>query len=351
MKFQAITKFLKSILLSLLTLSLISCSGESDKDNSHIQTQLINLDINLPPDSQLPDIQFHPNLPESYNVSINRTIYDSALHPHELQMYFIKRAINESTLPNSWYLAVQIDDQNVADPTNSLNDYAAFYSIIFDENGRLNTHLSDEILISNWTPISNVNVLGPITREEGAVVPVTYPPTSSNFEIDITNITQLGSANRQTTNVSINLTLPAASPVPTLDFDPNNSSSYTLKHSTQIVDSLLLEHELDLYFLRTTDELMWQVIVKIDNRDVGDPIIGSDPTTKILSLIFNDQNNFDSSASSNGLISNWTPVNSEGIQNGAMGPLNEVNGGVLPIPDPITSSNFEIHFLQLRISD
>ena len=46
------------------------------------------------------------------------------------------------------------------------------------------------------------------------------------------------------------------------------------------------------------------------------------------------------------LISNWTPLDASGNPNGAVGPLNVLSGGGLPVPQPPGSSNFE-----LRLTD
>ena len=57
---------------------------------------------------------------------------------------------------------------------------------------------------------------------------------------------------------------------------------------------------------------------------------------------FNTDGSLNASGSEPILISNWTPLDAEGNPNGAVGPLNILSGGGLPIPQPPNSSNFEL---------
>ena len=82
--------------------------------------------------------------------------------------------------------------------------------------------------------------------------------------------------------------------------------------------------------------------VQIDNRDVGDPLVGTVPSRASYNLVFNENGSLNQLLSDKVLISNWDPLDSSGLPNGAARPQNVVAGGTLPIPNPPTSSNFEI---------
>lgn len=145
---------------------------------------------------------FDPSLPETYNHSTSVTVYDSLGNPHVMQQYFIKQPydVNDpTTTANHWQLAVQIDGENIGDPVISAPNVAtlATYDLFFTENGTLDLTLSDDLLISNWTPIdSNGNALGalgPLNVASGGSTPVPEPALSSNFAIDLSESTQVGS--------------------------------------------------------------------------------------------------------------------------------------------------------------
>jgi flagellar hook protein FlgE len=91
----------------------------------------------------------------------------------------------------------------------------------------------------------------------------------------------------------------------------------------------------------------WQMHVQIDNQDVGDPLIGTEPSRATYNLVFNEDGSLNEILSDKVLISNWDPLDQSGQPNGAARPLNVIDGGVLPIPDPPTSSNFEVDIAAL----
>ena len=145
---------------------------------------------------------FDPGLPETYNHSTSVTVYDSLGNPHVMQQYFIKQPydVNDpTTTANHWQMAVQIDGENIGDPVISAPDVAtlATYDLFFTQNGTLNESLSDDLLVSNWTPIDadgNVlGALGPLNVASGGSIPVATPALSSNFSITMTDSTQVGS--------------------------------------------------------------------------------------------------------------------------------------------------------------
>ncbi|HSG62877.1 MAG TPA: flagellar hook-basal body complex protein, partial [Pseudomonadales bacterium] len=140
-------------------------------------------------------------------------------------------------------------------------------------------------------------------------------------------------------------------------FDPNDPATYNHSTSLSIFDSLGESHVMTQYFVKqefdpndpTKNEAnVWKMYVLIDDADVGDPDTSLPPPENTLptraefTLRFNPDGTLDTESSSELLISNWTPLNAEGDQSGAMGPLNRLEGGKIPVEDPATSSNFEI---------
>ncbi|KZY58978.1 MULTISPECIES: flagellar hook-basal body complex protein [unclassified Oleiphilus] len=129
-------------------------------------------------------------------------------------------------------------------------------------------------------------------------------------------------------------------------FSPTDPGTYNHATSTTIFDSLGNSHVLTMYFVKQQSSLSgentWQMHVQVDNQDVGDPLIGTDASRATYNLVFRDDGTLNETLSDDVLISNWDPLDSQGNQNGAARPLNVVDGGVLPIPQPPTSSNFEV---------
>ena len=131
-------------------------------------------------------------------------------------------------------------------------------------------------------------------------------------------------------------------------FDPSNISTYNYSRTTQIYDSLGVAHALTQYFVKQPPEVSgantWNLHVKIDGQDVGDPdpLTPNTPTLATYTLKFFDNGLLDSNNSDTLLVSNWTPLDSEGNPAGALGPINVADGGTLPIAVPAISSNFLI---------
>jgi flagellar hook protein FlgE len=154
------------------------------------------------PSSTFVNNAFDPDLPETYNHSTSVTVYDSLGNPHVMQQYFIKQPydVNDpTTTANHWQMAVQIDGEDIGDPVISAPNVAtlATYDLFFTQNGTLNAALSDDLLVSNWTPIdadgNALGALGPLNVASGGSIPVTTPALSSNFSITMTDSTQVGS--------------------------------------------------------------------------------------------------------------------------------------------------------------
>ncbi len=140
-------------------------------------------------------------------------------------------------------------------------------------------------------------------------------------------------------------------PIVVNQFDPADQSTYNHATSLTIFDSLGNPHIMTQYFVKqpfdpsdpTTSPNHWLMHVQIDGRDVGDPLPGqTDPTRASFNVHFNQNGTLNEVLTEPILISNWTPLDADGDVTGALGPQNVLSGGTLPIPDPPSSSNFEI---------
>ena len=137
---------------------------------------------------------FDPADEATFNSVTSATIYDSLGAPHVMTTYFVKES-QTTNPPNTWTVYVQIDGQDVGDPDPLSADPTAAtqanYRITFNNDGTYNSALSDDVVISNWTPLDPsgaVNgALGPVN---GAALPIPVPATSSNFHLDVANATQ-----------------------------------------------------------------------------------------------------------------------------------------------------------------
>ncbi len=141
---------------------------------------------------------FDPTNPTTYNSVTGTTMFDSMGNAHQMNTYFVKDAS-----PNTWTMYVQIDGKNIGDPNLALpvpqNTQPTMYShnLVFNNDGSLNTTATGSVLISNWTPL-NANgqpngAIGGQTVANGGSLPIANPPTSSNFQVDLTGTTQYGS--------------------------------------------------------------------------------------------------------------------------------------------------------------
>lgn len=155
--------------------------------------------------TDVPINAFDPTDQNTYNHATSNPVFDSLGNPHIMSQYFVKQPYDPadpSTSPNHWVMYVQIDGQNVGDPDptlpspeNTLSTMASF-NVHFNADGTLNTTLTDSMLISNWTPLGEDGepngALAPLNVLQGGTTPVVEPPSSSNFEIDLTGSTQFG---------------------------------------------------------------------------------------------------------------------------------------------------------------
>ncbi|GAB1266408.1 hypothetical protein NBRC116493_19880 [Aurantivibrio infirmus] len=150
--------------------------------------------------------QFSPIDQSTYNHATSVTLFDSLGNSHVMTQYFVKQAFDPNdptTSPNHWVMYAQIDGQDIGDPNtalpppqNTLPTRASF-DLFFNSDGSLNNLLTSPMLVSNWTPLDssgNQNgAVGPLNVLQGGSIPVPFPPSSSNFEIDLSGATQFGS--------------------------------------------------------------------------------------------------------------------------------------------------------------
>ena len=133
-------------------------------------------------------------------------------------------------------------------------------------------------------------------------------------------------------------------------FDPTDPDTYNHSTSVTIYDSLGNSHVMQQFFIKQPEGPLtipnhWQMVVRVDGRDVGDPVITAPtvPTQATYNLYFDANGGLDTAQSDDILISNWVPYNSTGTPiYGALQPDNQSATGALPIPSPPTSSNFQI---------
>lgn len=136
---------------------------------------------------------FDPGDSNTYNDATSVTVFDSLGSRHVMSQFFVKEPA-ALTAPNTWSMYVQIDGQDVGDdPTNPAVPSLARFTLRFFNDGTLDSVNSDELLISNWTPVDASgasNADGPLTIANGGALPIVEPPESSNFFIDINGSSQ-----------------------------------------------------------------------------------------------------------------------------------------------------------------
>lgn len=157
-------------------------------------------------------------------------------------------------------------------------------------------------------------------------------------------------------NLFAPLTSASFTEVPINSFDPNDQATYNHATSATVYDSLGNAHVMTQYFVKqpydpadaSTSPNHWVMYVQIDGQDVGDPdptLPSPDntlPTRASYNIHFNEDGSLNEALTDTMLVSNWTPLDDEGNETGAMGPLNVLQGGVVPVVEPPSSSNFLI---------
>ncbi len=232
-------------------------------------------------------------------------------------------------------LSVSIDSTDDGDSLTVQGDTAAPGQTLEVDSA------SDGVGAGNYDAATNSAVVGGylnIVLEEDYAISNAQPPSTGIFQP---------------------LTASVFSPVVLNQFDPNDQATFNSATSMTIYDSLGNSHVMTQYFVKqdyapsdpTTTPNHWRMYVQIDGEDVGDPDttlappLNTLPTTAGYDVYFNPDGSLNTTATSDILISNWTPLDQNGQPNGAQGPQNVLAGGIVVIPDPPTSSNFVIDLL------
>ena len=147
---------------------------------------------------------FDPDNQETYNHATSTTIYDSLGNSHVMTQYFVKEPL-DPTRPNEqnvWAMYVLIDGNDVGDPDpalpfpENLDPTRARFELFFNQDGTLDEVATGDIYITNWDPVDeNGDATGALTSTnvlEGGL-PLSDPPTNSNFQISLSGSTQFGS--------------------------------------------------------------------------------------------------------------------------------------------------------------
>ncbi len=148
---------------------------------------------------------FDPADQNTYNHATSSTIYDSLGNSHIMTQFFVKEPI-DPTRPNEeniWAMYIQVDGNDIGDPDSTLSfpenldPTAARYELFFNPDGTFDETATGELYVTNWDPVdsdgavtgglSSLNVL------EGGL-PLTEPPSNSNFQIFLDGSTQFGSS-------------------------------------------------------------------------------------------------------------------------------------------------------------
>ncbi len=173
-----------------------------------------------------------------------------------------------------------------------------------------------------------------------AIDPVTTPQATIGGTVDITLENGTNLTNAMASNVfSAN---PALSSLVN-QFDPSNPATYNHVTSATIYDSKGIAHDMNQYFVKEPTSIAtapgtWTTYVQVDGQDVGPNDVAGVPSPAAFKLQFNPDGTLDQGGSDRLVISNWTPRGS----GDAVGVLGPQDPPTLPIPDPATSSNFEI---------
>ncbi len=147
---------------------------------------------------------FDPDDQNTYNHATSTTIYDSLGNSHIMTQYFVKEPV-DPTRPNEeniWAMYVQIDGQEVGDPDSTLSfpenlePSRLRYELFFNPDGTLDEDATGDLFVTNWDPINEdgapTGALKSLNVLEGGL-PLTNPPTNSNFQIFLDGSTQFGS--------------------------------------------------------------------------------------------------------------------------------------------------------------
>lgn len=127
--------------------------------------------------------EFDSTDPDTYNHATSMTVYDSQGNGHVMTQYFVKQDDLGGQQPNRWAMYVMIDGHDVGPNDTNGDPMPARFDLMFNNDGTLNTTTTDDIVISNWTPLGEDGQWNGASRTPG-----------SNFTIDIGGSTQVGGA-------------------------------------------------------------------------------------------------------------------------------------------------------------
>lgn len=147
---------------------------------------------------------FDPDDQDTYNHATSTTVYDSLGNDHIMTQYFVKEPV-DPTRPDGdsiWVMYVQIDGEDVGDPDPSLDfpenlePSQARYELFFNQDGTLDEDATGDLFVTNWDPLDENGerngAMGSVNVLEGGL-PLSDPPSNSNFQIDMGGTTQFGS--------------------------------------------------------------------------------------------------------------------------------------------------------------
>ncbi len=138
---------------------------------------------------------FDPDDPDTYYRSTALAIYDSVGNQHTLTQYFVRerQADGVDVQGGVWSVYFQIDGEDIGfDSNNPSEPILARHTVRFDQNGRYDQQNS-AIVVTNWNPRDasgdiSASAAGPAQGNSDVV----GEPDDSNFEIDLSQLTQFG---------------------------------------------------------------------------------------------------------------------------------------------------------------
>ncbi|MBL4798521.1 MAG: flagellar hook-basal body complex protein [Oleispira sp.] len=148
---------------------------------------------------------FDPLDQNTYNHATSLTMYDSLGNDHVMTQFFVKEPL-DPTRPNEaniWAMYITVDGQEVGDPDSTLDfpenlvPTRARYELFFNQDGTLDTDATGDMFVTNWDPVDGqgdpTGAMTSLNILEGGL-PLTEPPSNSNFEVILDGSTQFGSS-------------------------------------------------------------------------------------------------------------------------------------------------------------
>lgn len=223
---------------------------------------------------------------------------------------------------------------------DSSAQYSASVELFLDKNGYLVDQFSNRLMTYPEASADGMAIVG----EE-----------QINYELLAPEIVETSNLDpKRSTKVTLGFNL-VNYDYPVTEFDALDRGSYNSVRTLTIYDSLGISHTLSVYFVkRASEELSanhWQIIVQIDDEDVGDPDTSlASPnntvaTQAVYDIYFDEGGSLNTELSDRILISNWVPLDENGLPNSSAGPQNFLAGGSFDIDhDRPVSSNFIIDY-------